>query len=64
MLGAGLDAAGEFERILDQRGSDPLSAFDAVALVGLARAFAVLVEARAECRELTGGAASVAETCG
>jgi hypothetical protein len=40
MLGAGFQAADEFRRILDRRGSDPFSPFHAVAWVGLARAHA------------------------
>jgi tetratricopeptide (TPR) repeat protein len=41
MLGAGPQAAAEFQRLLDRRGSDPFSPFHAVALVGLARAHAL-----------------------
>jgi DNA-binding winged helix-turn-helix (wHTH) protein/tetratricopeptide (TPR) repeat protein len=41
MLGSALQAAREFQRILDHRGSDPFSPFHAVALLGLARACAV-----------------------
>jgi DNA-binding winged helix-turn-helix (wHTH) protein/tetratricopeptide (TPR) repeat protein len=41
MLGAGLQAADEFQRILRHRGSDPFSPFHAVALVGLGRACAM-----------------------
>jgi predicted ATPase len=41
MLGAGLQAAEQFQRILDHRGTDPFSPFHAAALVGLARAYAV-----------------------
>jgi DNA-binding winged helix-turn-helix (wHTH) protein/tetratricopeptide (TPR) repeat protein len=41
MLGAGLQAADEFQRIRRHRGSDPFSPFHAVALVGLARACAM-----------------------
>jgi hypothetical protein len=40
-LGAGPQAAVEFQRILDHRGSDPFSAFHAVAPLGLARADAM-----------------------
>jgi DNA-binding winged helix-turn-helix (wHTH) protein/tetratricopeptide (TPR) repeat protein len=40
-LGAGLEAAEEFQRILDHRGSDPFSPFHAVAPLGLARAHAM-----------------------
>ncbi len=40
MLGAPRDAAGQFQRILDHRGTDPFSPFHAVASVGLARACA------------------------
>src|SRR5262249_5477239 len=36
-LGGGLEAAAEFQRILDHRGSDPFSPFCAVASLGLAR---------------------------
>ena len=38
MLGDGLQAADQFQRILDHRGSDPFSPFVAVAPLGLARA--------------------------
>jgi DNA-binding winged helix-turn-helix (wHTH) protein/tetratricopeptide (TPR) repeat protein len=41
MLGSGLEAAQEFQRILDCRGSDPFSPFYAVAPLGLARARAM-----------------------
>jgi DNA-binding winged helix-turn-helix (wHTH) protein/tetratricopeptide (TPR) repeat protein len=41
MLGSGLEAAVEFQRILDHRGSDPFSPFHAVATLGLARACAM-----------------------
>jgi eukaryotic-like serine/threonine-protein kinase len=41
-LGLGFDAAAEFQRILDHRGSDPFSAFHAVAPLGLARAHAMV----------------------
>jgi DNA-binding winged helix-turn-helix (wHTH) protein/tetratricopeptide (TPR) repeat protein len=41
MLGAGIRAADEFQRILYQRGSDPFSPFHAMALLGLARALAL-----------------------
>jgi eukaryotic-like serine/threonine-protein kinase len=41
MQGSGPEAAGEFQRILDHRGSDPFSAFCAVAPLGLARARAI-----------------------
>jgi DNA-binding winged helix-turn-helix (wHTH) protein/tetratricopeptide (TPR) repeat protein len=41
MLGSGLEAAEEFQRILDHRGSDPFSPFYAVAPLGLARARAM-----------------------
>jgi DNA-binding winged helix-turn-helix (wHTH) protein/tetratricopeptide (TPR) repeat protein len=47
MLESGLQAAEEFERILDHRGSDPFSPFHAIALLGLARA-------RAMTRDVTG----------
>jgi DNA-binding winged helix-turn-helix (wHTH) protein/tetratricopeptide (TPR) repeat protein len=40
MLGSGLEAAAEFERILDHRGSDPFSPCHALAFLGLARACA------------------------
>jgi tetratricopeptide (TPR) repeat protein len=38
MLGSGREAAAEFQRILDHRGTDPFSPFHVTALVGLARA--------------------------
>jgi eukaryotic-like serine/threonine-protein kinase len=41
MLGAGPQAAHEFQRILDRRGSDLFSPFHAVAWLGLARARAM-----------------------
>jgi DNA-binding winged helix-turn-helix (wHTH) protein/tetratricopeptide (TPR) repeat protein len=41
MLGSPVQAAAEFQRILDHRGSDPFSAFYAVAPLGLARALAL-----------------------
>jgi DNA-binding winged helix-turn-helix (wHTH) protein/tetratricopeptide (TPR) repeat protein len=41
MLGAGVQAAQEFQRIVDHRGSDPFSPFHAVAPLGLARARAM-----------------------
>jgi DNA-binding winged helix-turn-helix (wHTH) protein/tetratricopeptide (TPR) repeat protein len=41
MSGLTLQAAREFERILDNRGSDPFSAFCAAALLGLARAYSM-----------------------
>jgi hypothetical protein len=41
MQGSGLKAAGEFQRILDHRGTDPFSPFYAVAPLGLARARAM-----------------------
>jgi tetratricopeptide (TPR) repeat protein len=41
MLGRGSEAAAEFQRILDHRGSDPFSAFHAVAPLGVARARAL-----------------------
>ena len=41
MLGAGPQAAHEFQRILDRRGADPFSPFHAVAWLGLARACAM-----------------------
>jgi DNA-binding winged helix-turn-helix (wHTH) protein/tetratricopeptide (TPR) repeat protein len=41
MLGSGPQAAAEFERILDHRGSDPFSPFHALAFLGLARASAI-----------------------
>jgi hypothetical protein len=40
-LGSGVDAAKEFQRILDRRGTDPFSPFHAVAPLGLARARAM-----------------------
>jgi DNA-binding winged helix-turn-helix (wHTH) protein/tetratricopeptide (TPR) repeat protein len=42
MLGSGHEAAAEFHRILDHRGSDPFSPFHAVAPLGLARACAMI----------------------
>ncbi len=42
MLGKGLPALEEFQRILDHRGSDPFSPFHAAAPLGLARAFAMI----------------------
>jgi tetratricopeptide (TPR) repeat protein len=42
MAGSGRDACLEFQRLLDHRGSDPFSAFHAVAPLGLARAHAVM----------------------
>jgi DNA-binding winged helix-turn-helix (wHTH) protein/tetratricopeptide (TPR) repeat protein len=39
MLGDGRRAAAEFQRILDHRGTDPFSAFHAVAPLGLGRAY-------------------------
>jgi DNA-binding winged helix-turn-helix (wHTH) protein/tetratricopeptide (TPR) repeat protein len=41
MQESGAQAAGEFQRILDRRGTDPFSPFHAVASVGLARARAM-----------------------
>jgi DNA-binding winged helix-turn-helix (wHTH) protein/tetratricopeptide (TPR) repeat protein len=41
MLGDGRRAAGEFQRILDGRGTDPFSPFHAVATIGVARAHAL-----------------------
>jgi DNA-binding winged helix-turn-helix (wHTH) protein/tetratricopeptide (TPR) repeat protein len=41
MLGEGDRAAREFQRLIDRRGSDPFSAFHAVADVGIARACAI-----------------------
>jgi DNA-binding winged helix-turn-helix (wHTH) protein/tetratricopeptide (TPR) repeat protein len=41
MQGSGLEAAQEFQRILDHRGSEPFSPFHAVAALGLARARAM-----------------------
>jgi eukaryotic-like serine/threonine-protein kinase len=41
MLGSGLEAAAEFQRILDHRGTDPFSPFCAVAPLWLARARAM-----------------------
>jgi hypothetical protein len=41
MLGSGIHAAKEFQRILDHRGTDPFSPFHAVAPLGLARARAL-----------------------
>ena len=41
MLGSGLEAARQFQRILDHRGSDPFSPFHAVAPLGLARTCAM-----------------------
>ena len=38
MIGSGLEAAAEFQRLLACRGSDPFSPFHAVAPLGLARA--------------------------
>jgi hypothetical protein len=38
MIGSGLEAAAEFQRLLDCRGSDPFSPCHAVAPLGLARA--------------------------
>jgi hypothetical protein len=46
MLGAGVQAAQEFQRILDHRGSDPFSPFHAVAPLGLARASAMAGEVK------------------
>ena len=40
MQDCGLDAAAQFQRILDHRGSDPFSPFHAVATLGLARSHA------------------------
>jgi DNA-binding winged helix-turn-helix (wHTH) protein/tetratricopeptide (TPR) repeat protein len=42
MMGSGIHAAEEFQRLLDHRGSDPFSPFYAVAPVGLARAHAMV----------------------
>jgi DNA-binding winged helix-turn-helix (wHTH) protein/tetratricopeptide (TPR) repeat protein len=42
MLGEGRRAAIEFQRILDYRGTDPFSAFHAVAPLGLARAHSLI----------------------
>ncbi len=39
MQGSGLEAAREFQRILDHRGSEPFSPFYALAPLGLARAY-------------------------
>jgi tetratricopeptide (TPR) repeat protein len=39
--GSGQRAVGEFQRLLDHRGSDPFSPFHAVASVGLGRAYAL-----------------------
>jgi tetratricopeptide (TPR) repeat protein len=39
MLGSGREAAEQFQRILDHRGTDPFSPFHAVASLGLARAW-------------------------
>ena len=41
MQGSSLQAAAEFQRLLDHRGSDPFSPFYAVAPVGMARALAM-----------------------
>jgi eukaryotic-like serine/threonine-protein kinase len=41
MQGSGLNAAQEFQRILDHRGTDPFSPVHAVASLGLARARAI-----------------------
>jgi DNA-binding winged helix-turn-helix (wHTH) protein/tetratricopeptide (TPR) repeat protein len=41
MRGAGFEAAHQFQRILDRRGTDPFSPFHAVARLGLARSLAM-----------------------
>lgn len=41
MLGAGQEAAGEFQRVRDHRGTDPFSPFHAVAALGIARGCAL-----------------------
>jgi eukaryotic-like serine/threonine-protein kinase len=41
-LGSGFDAAEQFQRILDHRGTDPFSPFHAVAPLGVARAHAMV----------------------
>lgn len=53
MLGSPLEAAAEFQRMLDHRGSDPFSPFYAVAPLGLARAraFAGDIEGSVEAYE-------------
>jgi DNA-binding winged helix-turn-helix (wHTH) protein/tetratricopeptide (TPR) repeat protein len=50
MLGSGSQAAAEFQRILDHRGSDPFSPFHAVAPLGLARALAMTGDAAGSLR--------------
>jgi eukaryotic-like serine/threonine-protein kinase len=50
MLGSGPQAAVEFQRILDHRGSDPFSPFHAVAPLGLARALAMAGDAAGSVR--------------
>jgi hypothetical protein len=45
MLGSGVQAAGEFQRILDHRGVDPFSPNYAMASLGLARARAIAGDA-------------------
>jgi hypothetical protein len=54
MAGSGRDACLEFQRLLDHRGSDPFSAFHAVAQLGLARAHAMMGDTTASVEAYAG----------